>query len=223
MEVNGVVEDVTADGLVDELVALVRRCGSGRMVVGLVGAPGAGKSTLARALVDGVGGVLGPGVAAYVPMDGFHLSNEQLARIGWLERKGAPQTFDAWGYAALLGRLVSEPGHDVFVPDYDRVVDQPIAARHVVAPSVRLVVAEGNYLAVDAPEWRAVRRHLDLLWYVDAPDEVREQRLFARQRAGGRDAAAARDWVERSDRPNGEVVKGTAGRCDRVLRVRAIG
>ncbi|MGR6999436.1 nucleoside/nucleotide kinase family protein [Yinghuangia aomiensis] len=158
-------------------------------------------------------------------MDGFHLSNEQLARIGWLERKGAPRTFDAWGYAALLGRLVSEPGQRrASCRITTRVVDQPIAARHVVAPSVRLVVAEGNYLAVDAPEWRAVRRYLDVLQVRRCARRGAGAAAALRAAAGRRSGcAAARDWVERSDRPNGEVVKGTSGRCDQALRVGGIG
>lgn len=188
-----------------------------RIVLGLAGPPAAGKSTLAQHLVRAVEARLGPGAAAYVPLDGFHLSNAQLRRIGRLDRKGAPDTFDAWGYAALLARLATERDRDVFVPDYDRTLHEPVAARHVVTPAARLVVTEGNYLAADAPGWRDARRFIDVLWYVDAPDPLREARLFERQRTCGRDDAAARDWVTRSDRPNGEWVKPSRVRCDRIL------
>ncbi|MDI2130006.1 nucleoside/nucleotide kinase family protein [Yinghuangia seranimata] len=202
--------------LVDDVVAFVPAPGA-RVVFGLAGPPAAGKSTLARYLVRAVNARLGADVAAYVPLDGFHLSNEQLTRIGLLDRKGAPDTFDAWGYAALLARLVDERARDVYVPDYDRTLHEPVAARHVVTPAARLVVTEGNYLAADTPAWREARAHIDVLWYVDAPDAIREFRLVDRQLAGGRDEVAARDWVTRSDRPNGEWVKPSRAACDRAV------
>ncbi|UGQ13628.1 nucleoside/nucleotide kinase family protein [Yinghuangia sp. ASG 101] len=188
-----------------------------RLVLGLAGPPAAGKSTLARHLVRAVRDRLGDGVAAYVPLDGFHLSTAQLRRLGRLDRKGAPDTFDVCGYAALLHRLVTETDHDVFVPDYDRTLHEPIAARHVVPARTRLIITEGNYLADDAADWREARRYIHTLWYLDAPDAVRETRLMDRQLAGGKDESAARAWVLRSDRRNGDRVKPTRGRCDRAL------
>lgn len=180
-----------------------------RAVLGLAGAPGAGKSTLARTLVTELTARHGPDRVAYLPLDGFHLSDPQLIRLGLLDRKGAPATFDVHGYAALLARAAADREHDVYVPDYDRVADAPIAARHVVRPAAELIVTEGNYLACDLPGWREARRHIDALWYVDAPDDVRERRLMERQLAGGRDPAAAAEWLRHSDLPNGELVKAS--------------
>lgn len=188
-----------------------------RVIIGLAGPPGAGKSTLAVAIVAQARASRGDDWAAYLPMDGYHLSNAQLERLGLLDRKGAPATFDVDGYVVMLGRVAADDGSDIYVPDYDRTLHEPIAARHRIPAAARLVVTEGNYLAVDAPQWRAARRHIDHLWYVDAADAVREERLIARQLAGGRGEREARDWVERSDRRNGELVKQSKPNADRVM------
>lgn len=209
-----------ADPLVTDAVALAREAAAGgpRAVLGLTGAPAAGKSTLARHLVAGVERALGRGAAGYLPMDGFHLSNAQLDRLGRRGRKGAPDTFDAHGYVALVHRLLAETDHPVYVPDYDRRLHEPVAARHVIAPRTRLVVTEGNYLASDEEPWSRLRGLFVQLWYVEAEDELRERRLYQRQLSGGADERAAREWVERSDRPNGELVKRFRDNCTRVVR-----
>ncbi|WP_150239755.1 nucleoside/nucleotide kinase family protein [Nocardiopsis quinghaiensis] len=210
-----------SEPLVSDAVALAREAATGgahRAVLGLTGAPGAGKSTLARHLVAGVERELGPGAAGYLPMDGFHLSNAQLDRLGRRDRKGAPDTFDAHGYVALVRRLLDETDHPVYVPDYDRRLHEPVAARHVVAPHTRLVVTEGNYLAGDEEPWVRLRGLFAQLWYVEADDELRERRLYQRQVSGGSTDEAARRWVELSDRPNGELVKRFRDACTRVVR-----
>jgi pantothenate kinase len=189
-----------------------------RVILGLAGAPGAGKSTLAMAIVNHARARNGDAWAACLPMDGYHLSNAQLRRLGLEDRKGAPETFDADGYAAMLARVAADDGRDIYVPDYDRVrYHEPIAARLLIPATARLIVTEGNYLALDDARWRAARRHIGHLWYVEAPDAVRARRLIGRQLAGGRDEAAARDWVERSDHPNGELVKQSRRNADRVI------
>ncbi|MDX3095819.1 nucleoside/nucleotide kinase family protein [Streptomyces sp. ME19-03-3] len=203
---------------VDDVLALVPSMPGRRVLLGLAGAPAAGKSTLARSLVEGVDARLGAGNAAYVPMDGFHLSNAQLDRLGLRGRKGAPETFDVDGYLHLLRRLRSPGGRVVYAPDFDRALDEPVAAGIAVPPDARLVVTEGNYLADDAPGWHEVRDVLDELWFVEAAPAVRDERLLARHVTGGRTEAEARAFIEASERPNALRVEATRRACTRVVR-----
>ncbi|GGV31797.1 nucleoside/nucleotide kinase family protein [Streptomyces longisporoflavus] len=183
-----------------------------RALLGIAGPPGAGKSTFARALVEEIGES-----AAYLPLDGFHLSNDQLERLSLTSRKGSEPSFDVRGYVALLTRVLQDTGHDIYVPDYDRTLHEPIAARHRVPPTARLVVTEGNYLACDLPGWREARELMAECWYVRAPAEVRQQRLIERQLAGGRTAEGAAAWVATNDGPNGELVEKSSHRCGRIV------
>ena len=191
----------------------------GRRLLGLYGPPAAGKSVLARALVDGINLRLGTDTAAYLPLDGFHLSNRQLERLVLTDRKGSPQSFDVHGYVALLTRLITAPppGHDIYAPDYDRTLHEPVAARHVIRPTVRLLLTEGNYLGLDADGWRDAAALLDELWYVDAPDDLRERRLRQRHLGNGSSAERTRERIAGNDRPNGELVKSARARGDRVV------
>jgi pantothenate kinase len=184
-------------------------------MVGITGAPGAGKTTYAerlvqRAMRDGV-------PAAYVPMDGFHLSDAALTSLGILDRKGAPETFDAWGYAALLRRLRGRPGQVVWAPGFERVLEQALAGVIGVGPEVELVVTEGNYLLLDRPPWRAVRDQLDEVWFLDCPDDVRRPRLVERHVEFGKSPAEAEAWVTRVDEANAALVAASRVRADRVV------
>jgi pantothenate kinase len=184
-----------------------------RRLLGLVGAPGAGKSTLAQALLETLGEA-----AQVVPMDGFHLANAELVRLGRAARKGAPDTFDAAGYVALLHRLRAQgPNETIYAPAFRREIEEPIAGAIAVHPATRLVVTEGNYLLLDEDPWVEIAHLLDDCWYVEVDDELRRQRLIERHMRFGRDAAAARAWVEATDEPNARLIAATRPRARAIL------
>ncbi|MEU3897396.1 nucleoside/nucleotide kinase family protein [Streptomyces sp. NPDC045251] len=212
---------LTFDDLVARARALPR--GGRRAILGIAGSPGAGKSTLAECLVRELNGTGTPWVA-HVPMDGFHLADAELDRLGRRDRKGAPDTFDAAGYAALLGRLREaaadggEAGGDVvYAPGFERVLEQPVAGAVPVPPSARLVVTEGNYLLLGTGAWPRVRARLDEVWFCELAQAERVRRLVARHERFGKSHDDAVAWVSGSDERNAELVGATRDRADLVV------
>jgi pantothenate kinase len=184
-----------------------------RFMLGLAGAPGAGKSTVAQRLCGAL-----PGRAVVVPMDGFHLANSELARLGRAGRKGAADTFDSAGYAALLRRLRSQArGEMVYAPDFRREIDEAVAGAIAVADDIELVITEGNYLLLGQGAWAKAREQLDAVWYIDIDAALRRERLVARHRRFGRTAAEAERWVMQTDEPNALLVEAGRARADLVL------
>ena len=181
----------------------------GRAVLGICGAPGAGKSTLAARLAEAVGPA-----AVVVPMDGFHLHDDELARLGLSDRKGAPETFDVAGYVALLRRLHIETDHVVYAPEFDRSREESIAGAIAVRPEHGLVVTEGNYLLHDAPGWATVRPLLDETWFVEQNERRRLERLVARHVEHGKPPDLAERWATVSDQANADLVARTRSAAD---------
>ena len=182
----------------------------GRHLVGICGPPGAGKSRLADHVARTYGAVV-------VPMDGFHLADVELARRGLLDRKGTPESFDGWGYAALLARLHARPDHVVMAPAFERDLEQPIAGSIPVSPDAGLVVTEGSYLLLDDDPWLAVRARLDAVWYVRTDDRLRQRRLITRHVTFGKSPEEAQAWVERVDEANAALVEAAHQRADLLL------
>lgn len=215
----------TVQGVELSFVQLVERAtalaGQGRRaLLGITGAPGAGKSTLAERLVE----ELGERTAVFVPMDGFHLANRELVLLDRLDRKGAHDTFDGWGYASLLRRLRdqrvrAEQGDEgiVYAPQFRRDLEEPVGSAIPVRPEVPLVVTEGNYLLLEGAAWMHARETIDEVWFL-APDESqRLAQLIARHERYGRSPEEAKARSLGSDQRNAELIGATASRADLVV------
>lgn len=205
---------------VDELVARAAALAvpGRRRILGITGAPGAGKSTVAARVVER----LGPDRAVLVPMDGFHLSNAVLLRLGLRDRKGAHDTFDDGGYRALLERLHGAPGEleeVVYAPEFRRDLEESVGSAVPVPASVPLVVTEGNYLLLRRGHWPAARALVDEVWFLRPPEGVRGQRLVARHIAYGKSFEDARAWAAGSDQRNAELIESTSAGADLVVEV----
>lgn len=185
-----------------------------RVLLGVAGAPGSGKSTFSACLAE----ALGPGSALVVPMDGFHLGNAIIDGTPLRRRKGAPDTFDVGGYVSLLRRLALRDEEVVYAPDFRRSIDEPVAASIAVPAAVPLIITEGNYLLADGLQWQQVRSQLDEVWFVDTPRELRLSRLVERHMLFGMDRPAAEAWASGTDEANARLIEATRHRADRIIR-----
>lgn len=184
-----------------------------RLLLGIVGAPGAGKSTLAEQIVAAVDG------AILLPMDGFHLPQAELVALGRRDRMGAPDTFDVDSFVATLSRIKNE-GHSVRAPAFDRQIEEPIPGAIVISPSFSVVVVEGNYLLHDDAGWERVAPMLDVTLYVELDHEVRLARLIERHRRFGKSADVAVAWAMGPDEANARLILAGAHRADFQIRGR---
>ena len=184
-----------------------------RKILGIAAAPGAGKSTLAQGLRQAFGSAV-----QVLPMDGFHLANSELQRLGRAGRKGAPDTFDAEGYVHLLHRLrQQQAGQTIYAPDFRREIEEAVAGAIALEASTPLIVTEGNYLLLQDGAWQQVRTALDEAWYLELEPALRQQRLLARHMQFGRSKEAALQWIAHTDEPNAQRIEGTRTRADWIL------
>lgn len=175
-----------------------------RTILGVVGAPGSGKSTLAEQVVAALGDT-----AVLVSMDGFHLAQCELERLGRTATKGAIDTFDGGGFLALVQRLAAGDEEVVYAPEFRREIEEPIAGAVPVFGDVPLVVLEGNYLLVDVGPWAGIGPLLAESWFLEPDEEIRLGRLIGRHMEFGRDAEAAHRHAMGSDQTNALLIQST--------------
>jgi pantothenate kinase len=182
-----------------------------RLVVGIAGAPGSGKSTLAAQIVDAVDD------AVLLPMDGFHLPQAELVRLGRRDRMGAPDTFDVDAFVATLA-AVRFSGDSVFAPAFDREMEEPVPSAVEISPEKRTVVVEGNYLLHDSGGWERVAPLLNVTLFVELDPEIRIARLIERHVHFGKSPDAAEAWARGPDETNARLIEATADRADYRIR-----
>lgn len=199
---------MSLSALVDRAEKLI---GPKRTILGITGPPASGKSTLAAELAAQLKHRGIP--TAIVGMDGFHLANRILEERGIRDRKGAPETFDPAGYAALLERIRAE--ETVYVPVFHREIEESIAHEAVITPDIRLVITEGNYLLLGGP-WERAHAQISETWYI-ASGPHRMERLIARHISYGKSRAEAEAWARGSDEDNARLIAATTTRADLIL------
>ena len=208
-----------AEALADRIRGLHRP--GKRVLIGIVGAPGSGKSTLSAAVIRHLATGPAPLDATLVAMDGYHLAQHVLDTAGLADVKGAPQTFDAAGYVALLERITGDrqAGGVIYAPEFRRALEEPIAGAVPVRPEVEVVLTEGNYLLSDEPPWHRVGELLTEAWYLDVPEDLRIERLVSRHIAFGRTPEVSLERATTgTDGRNARYVARTRPRADLLIR-----
>src|SRR5690606_24576006 len=198
----------------DALVLLEREAAGliarpGRRVLGIAGGPGVGKSTMAQRLVAALGDV-----AAYVPMDGFHMKHAKLEALGTAIEKGMPHTFEGAAFIDFLARLKAATG-PVSGPGYSRKIEDVVEDAFTVPATTKLLVVEGNYLLLATAPWWQVKPLLDLAVFIDVPRELVRTRLIKRHAEEGLFTEERnRAHIERVDLPNYDLVQRSRSRAD---------
>ena len=204
------VEDIVVQ-IYNELMSADRT--NERILVGISGAPGAGKSTLSQALSTKLN--KSEHVAAVIPMDGYHLDDSLLEDLGLLKRKGAPETFDFAGFKHLLLRIKNED--EVVYPVFDREREISIAGAGILKKNIRIVIVEGNYLLFDEEPWSCLSKLWDYSVFLDVELKVLEQRLIDRWLDHGFSRAEAQQKALGNDIQNSKRVIASRIQADRII------
>lgn len=200
--------------LVEEIASLLQGS-KPRTMIGIVGKPGAGKSTV----VTEIQKQFSAEEVAIIPMDGYHLSNEELIKLGRRERKGAPDTFDVEGFISLITRVRNEIDKDHTFPIFHREIEASKADEGIVLRNTKVIVIEGNYLFSEEHNWSEVFPLLDQSWFIEIDDEIRMQRLITRHIKYGKTPQEAEEWSRGSDEENAKFIAKTASRAERIIKL----
>ena len=201
--------------LLFEEIASLLQGSKPRTMIGIVGKPGAGKSTV----VTEIQKQFSTEDVAIIPMDGYHLSNEELIRLGRRERKGAPDTFDVEGFISLITRVRNEIDKDHTFHIFHREIEASKADEGIVLRNTKVIVIEGNYLFSEEHNWSEVFPLLDQSWFIEIDDEIRMQRLITRHIKYGKTPQEAEDWSRGSDEANAKFIAKTASRAERIIKL----
>jgi len=209
------VSTVTSLGAVARLIKeSSRESGKQRILVGIVGAPAAGKTTISEKLVQ----LLGPH-SATLGMDGFHLPQRTLVKLGKRDRMGASDTFDVDGFVSLLIQLSGNPGRTTLAPGFDRTIEEALPDAITFGPEISTIVVEGNYLLHDSGGWERIAPLLDLSFFVKIEHDIRMARLIERHIQFGKTPDAAVAWANGPDADNARMVGASADRADHVIEL----
>lgn len=189
----------------------------GRVIAALAGAPGSGKSTLADKLVGKLN-ARQTGLAAVLPMDGYHYDDLYLVPAGLRPRKGAPMTFDVGGLYHTLKRLRARDEAEVAVPVFDRKIEIARAGARLIPRDVPVIVVEGNWLLLNQAPWERLRPMFDVTVMVDVPEHTLRARLRGRWERLGLTEPEIIEKLEENDLPNGRWVRDGSVAADCVIR-----
>ena len=205
---------MSIDLLFEQIQSLLESQGP-RSIIGIVGKPGAGKSTVVLEIEK----KFTPNEVSIIPMDGYHLSNEALIELGRRDRKGSPDTFDAAAFISLITKVKNNPQLDHRFSIFHREIEASVEDEGIVPNSAKVIVIEGNYLFSDEHNWSGVFPLLDHTWYIEIDDEIRMQRLIARHIKYGKTPAEAEAWSRGSDEANARFIEKTSHKAENKIRI----
>jgi len=216
------IEHIDVETLANQVIKQCENSKNTRFLLGIVGAPGAGKSTLAGRLMKQINRRLSQNISVVVPMDGFHYHNDILVEKGLLALKGKPETFDAESFVKLVKRIASEKGEKIYCPSYSREIHNPVPNSIVVENNHKIIIIEGNYLLLETPPWNELANIFDETWFIEASDVVCRERLIRRHMKPGKSAKEALQKIESTDAPNAELILQTRPRASKRIKITSL-